>query len=78
MKPRKQKDKGSERSEFAKAITFLSQIAITMAVCVFIGVFLGSYLDRLFGTSPWFLLIFSLLGVGASFKALFDMMPGEK
>ena len=78
MKPPKQKNEGSGRSEFAKAITFLSQIAITMAVCVLIGVLLGNYLDRLFGTSPWLLLIFSLLGVGASFKALLDMMPGGK
>ena len=78
MEPPKQKKEGNERKEFAKAITFLSQIAITMAVCVFIGVFLGNFLDNLLGTSPWLLLIFSLLGVGASFKALLDMMPGDK
>jgi len=76
MKP--PKDKKKERSEFAQAVTFFSQIAITMAVCVFIGVFLGNFLDRLLGTSPWLLIIFSLLGIGASFKSLFDMMPGGK
>ena len=78
MEPPKQKKEGNERREFAKALTFLSQIAITMAACVFIGVLLGNFLDRLLGTSPWLLLIFSLLGIGASFKALIDMMPGGK
>ncbi len=37
-----------------------------------IGVFLGRFLDKLLGTSPWLLLLFSLLGVGATFKALLD------
>jgi len=78
MKLPDQKDENKQRGEFAKAIVFLSQIAITMAVCVFIGVFLGNFLDRLLGTSPWLLIVFSFLGVGASFKSLFDMMPGGK
>lgn len=43
-----------------------------MASCVFIGVFLGRYLDKLLGSSPWLLLVFSLIGVGAAIKVLFD------
>lgn len=49
-----------------------SQIGVTMAVSVVVGVFLGKYLDSLFGTKPLFLLIFSLLGVGAAIKTLFN------
>ena len=44
-----------------------------MAACVLIGVGLGKLLDNLLGTTPWFLLAFSLLGAGASIKALFDL-----
>jgi ATP synthase protein I len=44
-----------------------------MAACVLIGVFLGRFLDNLLNTSPWLLLLFSLLGVGAALKALFDL-----
>ncbi|MGI6161248.1 MAG: AtpZ/AtpI family protein [Christensenellales bacterium] len=56
-----------------KALSFFSQIGITMAACVLIGVFLGRFLDNLLNTSPWLLLLFSLLGVGAALKALFDL-----
>jgi ATP synthase protein I len=59
--------------EFLRALSFFSQIGITMAACVLIGVLLGRFLDSLMGTSPWLLLLFSLLGAGAAFKALFDL-----
>jgi ATP synthase protein I len=36
-------------------------------------VLVGRFLDSLFGTGPWLLLIFSFLGVGAAVKSLFDM-----
>jgi ATP synthase protein I len=44
-----------------------------MAACVLIGVFLGRFLDGLLGTSPWLLLLCSLLGVGAALKAVFEL-----
>ena len=65
--------KKKEQNEFLRAVSFFSQIGITMAGCVFIGVFLGRFLDNRLGTSPWLLLVFSLLGVVAAFKALFDL-----
>ncbi|MGI6169444.1 MAG: AtpZ/AtpI family protein [Christensenellales bacterium] len=60
-----------------QALSFFSQIGITMAACVLIGVFLGRFLDNLLGTTPYLLLLFSLFGVGAAFKALFDL-AGKK
>ena len=59
------------------AIAFFSQIGMTMAACVLIGVFVGKGLDSLLGTAPWLLLVFSALGVGASIKSLFDMGMGK-
>ena len=62
---------------FLKALSLLSQIGLSMAACILVGVFLGRFLDSFFNTSPWLLLIFSLLGVGAAFKTLFNMIPKE-
>ena len=64
-------DKG-QRNEFMQALALLSQIGITIIACVAVGIFLGWQLDRLFGSSPWLLLVFSLLGVLAAFKSIFD------
>ncbi|HHU82611.1 MAG TPA: hypothetical protein GXZ26_06375 [Firmicutes bacterium] len=47
-----------------------------MAASVFIGVLLGKFLDGFFGTSPWLLLVFSLLGVGAALRVLFSLAKG--
>jgi ATP synthase protein I len=68
--PRKNK---GPHNQLLHALSFFSQVGITMAACVLIGVFLGKFLDGLLGTAPWLLLIFSLLGAAASFKALFDL-----
>jgi len=65
--------KRKQNDNLLHALSFMSQVGITMASCVIIGVFLGKFLDNLCGTTPWLLLVFSLLGVAASFKALFDL-----
>ena len=64
--------KNKHRSELFKALSLISQIAFLIIACIFVGVFLGSILDRVFGTTPWLLLFFSLLGMAAAFKALYD------
>ena len=64
-------DKG-QGNEFAKALSMLSQIAITIIACVAVGIFIGWFLDNLLGTSPWLILIFTLLGIVAAFKSIFD------
>ena len=68
--PRNEK---KQRKELMRAISFLSQIAMTIVGSVVIGIFLGRFLDNLLGTTPWLLLVFSLLGVAAAIKAIFDM-----
>ena len=69
-----------KNKDVVKALGLLSQVGITMAVCVLVGVFLGRFLDGLLGTTPWLLLLFSFLGVGAAFKSLFNLVakPKEK
>ena len=50
----------------------ISQMGVMIAACIAVGVLLGWFLDNLFGTSPWLLLLFSLIGVGAAFKSIFE------
>ena len=64
-----------KRHDFVKALSIITQLGFTVAACVLVGVFLGRFLDNLLGTSPWLLLLFSLLGVGAAFKSIFDLIP---
>lgn len=66
------KDK-SGRSDLAKALKFFTHVAVHIIVCVAIGVFLGMWLDSRFGTSPWLLIIFSFLGMGAAFKSIIEL-----
>jgi ATP synthase protein I len=63
----------SGRSDLAAALRFFSQIAVTIIACLAIGVFLGIWLDGLLGTSPWLLLVFSFLGMGAAFKSIIEL-----
>lgn len=66
-------EKKSSRGELLRALSFFSQIGVTIVACVMVGVFLGKLLDGLLGTSPWLLLIFSLLGAGAALRAIFNL-----
>ena len=65
--------KDKPRSEFMRGLSQLSQIGFSIIICILIGVFLGRFLDSVFGTSPWLLLVFSLLGAAAAFKYLIDL-----
>ena len=55
------------------ALGLYSQIGVSISACVLIGVFAGIFIDRRFGTSPWFLFLGCLIGTGASFKAMYDL-----
>ena len=73
MKPLKQEET-KQQNYFVKALSFFSLIGTTIMACVVIGIFLGRFLDGLFGTSPWLLLIFSFLGAAAAFKAVYELV----
>ena len=62
-----------DRKNIMRAVTYMSQIAVTVAACVIIGVLLGHFLDSRLGTEPWLVLVFSLLGCLAGFKSMIDI-----
>lgn len=78
MSNESKKEEQSSNNEVFRALAQFSQIGVTMAASVFVGVFLGKYLDGLFGTTPWLLLIFSLLGAGAAIRSLFSYSKDKK
>jgi len=65
--------KPNSSAEILRALSMLSQLGISMAVCMFIGVIGGKYLDKWFGTSPIWLILGSVIGGAASFKVLYDI-----
>jgi len=70
--------KPPKQNEFARALSFFLQISVTIIACIAVGIFLGWLLDRLLGTTPWLLLVFSFMGVGAAFKSIFDFAKKVK
>jgi len=62
-----------EKRQILRAMGLMSQIGVTAVICVLIGVFGGRFLDDRLGTSPWFLIILSLLGAAAAIKAMIDI-----
>lgn len=77
MSKKNSDDNQGRNNKTIRALAQFSHIGVMVAASVFIGVMIGKYIDGFFGTSPWFLLIFSLLGIGAAFKSLFDI-PKEQ
>lgn len=54
-----------------KALSLVTQLALSMAAPIFLCAFAGIGLDRLFGTSPLFLLALVFLGIGGGFRSVY-------
>ena len=62
-------DGGSTRS-----IMNLMTVGSILVACIVCGYFLGSYLDRKLGTSPWLVVTGVFLGTAAGFVELFRIV----
>ncbi len=54
-----------------RMIGVLSTVGLTMVFATMIGLFLGLWLDKMLGTSPWMAALFLLIGIFAGFRNLF-------
>ncbi len=54
-----------------RTLGVLSTVGISMVAATVIGLFIGLWLDKFFGTSPWLTAVFLLLGIIAGFRNLF-------
>ena len=57
-----------------RSIMNLMTVGTTLVGCIVVGYFLGSFLDRKLGTSPWLVVAGVLLGTAAGFVGLFRMV----
>jgi ATP synthase protein I len=63
--PNKQPSKTNYRK-----IAAISSLGLMLPSSIIIGLFLGYYLDKFFGTHPWLLLVFFILGAVSGFYSL--------
>jgi ATP synthase protein I len=54
-------------------LSYVLSFGFTMAAAIIIAYFLGTWLDRKFGTEPWCLIGFLLWFIGAAFVKLFQV-----
>ncbi len=54
-----------------RVVAFLSTVGISMVIATVIGLFIGIWLDKRLGTTPWLTGIFLLVGIIAGFRNLF-------
>jgi ATP synthase protein I len=47
---------------------YFSTIGLSVALSIFIGLAIGLWLDKEFGTHPWLMFIFLLLGIVAGYR----------
>ena len=62
-------DKGPSKIDFKK-IAGLSSLVLMLPSSIAVGLLIGYYLDKWFGTDPWLLIIFLLLGIFSGFYSL--------
>ncbi len=53
-----------------RKIAAISSLGLMLPSSIAVGLFFGYYLDKLFGTHPWLLLVFLLLGIFSGFYSL--------
>ena len=51
-------------------IVGISSLGLMLPSSIAVGLFFGYYLDKFFGTHPWLLLVFLLLGIFSGFYSL--------
>ena len=56
-----------------RAFSLISQLGLTTAGCVIVGLLFGRFLDRWLGTAPLFTLILVFIGAGAALKIIYDL-----
>ncbi len=53
-----------------RKIAAISSLGLMLPSSIVVGLFLGYYLDKFFGTHPWLLLVFFILGAVSGFYSL--------
>lgn len=60
--------------EVAKMLSLISQVGLMMIIPIIGCMFIGRFLDSKLNTSPIFLIIFLILGVGGAFTGVYKTL----
>lgn len=58
---------------FSKDFLQAWTVGLNLVVSICVGLAIGYYLDRYFGTAPWLLIIFFFIGLFAGFRELWKL-----
>lgn len=70
-------NKKKENMKIISSLAIYSQLGVSMVMCVVVGFIVGQFLDKIFSTSPVFLIIFIIIGIIASYRTLFKILKKE-
>lgn len=70
--------KNDDKYQGYKGLGMFLSAGFTMAGSVLFGYFVGNWLDKYFGTTPWLTIIMFLLGTAAGIKSLYDLTFPKK
>lgn len=70
VRARRRNRMNKEIAQILKELSYYSSLGLQVAISILLGVGLGIFLDRLFGTAPVLMLIFLGLGIAAAFRNL--------
>jgi len=62
---------GETRRPSFRKLAALSSLGLMLPSSIAVGLFMGYFLDKLLGTDPWLLIVFTLFGVASGFLSLF-------
>ena len=65
------KETDTRKQQTFRVIYQVSSVGIALVICVFLGYFIGSWLDKHFHTWPWLTLVFLFFGIVAGFLNVF-------
>lgn len=75
MKEKRQRTNSSgsslNRMELMNLVVTAGSLGLTLFVCIFVGVLIGRVMDKFLATSPWGIILFSLLGTVSGFWSLY-------
>ena len=63
-----------ETREYFRILARASSMGLAMVLATVIGLVIGYFLDELFGTFPWLMLIFFGFGIVAGFRNLYILL----
>lgn len=66
--------KSGNRMGVARALAMISQLGVTIIVCIFAGVWIGNWLDDKLGTSGICLIICIIIGVASGFLNVYKIL----